>query len=308
MAFRNLPSFVFVLSGFALPLAACSASSPGSTDGGAGADATGGSLTGTGGAVLGSGGATGGASSGGTGSGTGGTVVGADPCETATICDDFEDGIDPAWGVQPDSNPAPVTDTTKGAKGSTTSLKITGTSNQAFITLPVPSQSFYVRAYVNFEKSTDEMTGHGWFIVGADNVTSGAGNQMRMGSSGNHGDGNQLDFNVYGNTCTGEKTQFSNGASDGAAGWNNTPYAQVKFDHDTWYCVEAFFNGTGDEFQYWIDGVEVPGLHVTEATMCTNWSPTYTHIKFGAGANSNLGNIWYDDVAVSTTRIGCPAQ
>jgi hypothetical protein len=74
---------------------------------------------------------------------------------------------------------------------------------------------------------------------------------------------------------------------------------------DQWYCVEGYFNGTGHEFQLWIDGAEIPGLHVTEATMCAAWSPTYTHIKFGAGANSEIGAIWYDDVAVSTTRIGC---
>jgi hypothetical protein len=46
-------------------------------------------------------------------------------------------------------------------------------------------------------------------------------------------------------------------------------------------------------------------LHVTEETMCAAWSPTYTHIKFGAGANGDIGAIWYDDVAVSTSRVPC---
>lgn len=286
---------------------ACSASDTGSVDAGSGGsiDGAGGGLVGTGGAATGGAGpASGGTASGGDGSGG---IPGADGCDAATICDDFEDGIDALWGVQPDSNPAPAVDTTKGANGSTSSLMVTGTSQQAFITLPVPGQTFYVRAFVNFEQSTEEMSGHGWFIVGADNTTSGGGAQMRMGSSSNHSPtGKQIDFNVYGGGCTGEKTQFSCGASDGAAGWNNTPYDVVKFEKDTWYCVEALFDGPNDEFHYWIDGAPVPGLDVTAATMCADWSPTYTHVKIGAGANSNLGNIWYDDVGVSTTRIGCP--
>lgn len=208
-----------------------------------------------------------------------------------------------SWVVQPDSQPPPEVDTTKGANSSA-SLKVNGTSQQSFVAVPVPAQAFYVRARMNFEQSTEQMNGHGWFIVGADNVTSGVENQMRFGSSGNHGH-KEIDFNVYGGSCGGEKTQFSDGASDGLSGWENASYPSVQFQANTWYCVEAFFNGPGHEFQLWIDGEEVPGLHVTEQTMCAAWSPTYTHVKFGAGANSNIGNIWYDDLAVSESRIGC---
>jgi hypothetical protein len=229
---------------------------------------------------------------------------GGDTCASATICDDFESGLNSTWQIQKDSSPAPEVDTTKGANGSASSLKIVGTSQQSFIAVEVPGQAFYVRAYMNFEQSTEQMNGHGWFIVGADNLTSGGGEQMRFGSSGNHGH-KEIDFNVYGAGCGGEKTQFSDGASDGAAGWNGNTFDSVLLDANQWYCVEAFFNGTGDEFQLWIDGEEVPGLHVTEDTMCVGWSPTYTHIKFGAGANSNIGTIWYDDVGVSTSRLGC---
>jgi hypothetical protein len=244
---------------------------------------------------------------GGAGQGSGGDAQGgAGPvtgCASAVICDDFEDGLDAGWEIQMDSQPPPEVDTTKAASGSA-SLRVDGTSQQSFVAVPVPAQAFYVRARMNFAQSTEQMNGHGWFIVAADNVTSGSGNQMRWGSSGNHGH-KEIDFNVYGNTCNGEKTQFSDGASDGASGWENIQYESVLLQADQWYCVEAFFNGPGHEFQLWIDGQEVPGLHVTEATMCPAWSPTYTHVKFGAGANSNIGNIWYDDVAVSESRVGC---
>jgi hypothetical protein len=236
-------------------------------------------------------------STGGSGDGSG--------CANAAVCDDFESGtLSADWIIQMDSTPAPEIDSAKGANGSSSSLKTTGTSQQSFVAREVPGQAFYTRAYMNFEQSTAQMTGHGWFIVGATNVTSGNEEQMRFGSSGNHGH-NEIDFNVYGPSCGGEKTQFSDGASDGGAGWQGNTFDSVLFDANTWYCVEAFFNGPGNEFQLWVDGEEVPGLHVTEATMCAGWSPTYTHIKFGAGANSTIGAIWYDDVAVSQTRVGC---
>jgi hypothetical protein len=212
--------------------------------------------------------------------------------------------MDGAWMIQPDSTPPPEVDASKGANGSGSSLKVLGSSQQAFVAVPVPGQAFYVRAYMNFEQSTEQMSGHGWFIVGANNVTSGGADQMRFGSSGNHGH-KEIDFNVYGDACGGEKTQFSDGASDGAAGWNGNTHESVLFDANTWYCVEAYFNGPGNEFQLWIDSAEVPGLHVTEATMCPGWSPTYTHVKFGGGANGDIGAIWYDEVAVSETRVGC---
>lgn len=263
---------------------------PGGGSGGTGSDTGAGAASGTGG---------GGNDTGGTGSG-GGTPGG---CAAAEFCDDFEDGIDAAWEIQKDSTPAPVVDTTK-AKSGASSLKVTGTTQQAFVAYPVPAQKFYAKANVNFSMGTAEMGGHGWFIVAADNVTQGEESQIRWGSSGNHGH-NELDMNVYAGTCGGEKTQFSDGASDGLAGWNGATTDPVLLSADTWYCVEIMFDGPSHEARVWIDGDELTGLHVTSDTMCADWSPTYTHIKFGGGANGNIGDIWYDDVAVSTTPIGC---
>lgn len=273
-------------------------SSVGPGDGGAGSAGLGGRNV-AGGGVSGGGGAPAAGGSGGVPAGGG-----AGDCAGAVLCDHFEGTMNAAWMVQPASDPMPTLDSAKGANGSSGSLKVIGTSTQAFLTYPVPGQAFYVRAYMNFETGTKDLAGHGWFIVGADNVTQGGGAQMRFGASGNHGH-RELDFNVYGGGCSGEKTQFSDGASDGAAGWNNTPFPQTNLAADKWYCIEAFFNGTGHEFQLWIDETEVQGLHVTEQTMCAGWAPHYTHVKIGAGANSNLGAIWYDDVAVSTSRIHC---
>jgi hypothetical protein len=212
--------------------------------------------------------------------------------------------MDSAWSVQTDSVPEPTLDSTKGANGSSSSLKVTGTPQQSFLVAPVPGQSFYLRTYMNFSQATSGISAHGWFIVGADNATSGEASQMRFGASANHGHP-EVDFNVYGDACGGEKTQFSDGASDGAQGWENTTTDVFNFEADTWYCVEAHFDGPGNEFRVWVDGEEKTGLNVTEATMCPGWSPTYSVIKIGAGANGNIGDIWYDDVVISTSPVGC---
>jgi len=73
---------------------------------------------------------------------------------------------------------------------------------------------------------------------------------------------------------------------------------------NTWYCVEAHF-GNG-EFQVWVDGVEVPHMHVTDWNgRLATWSVTYNVGKIGGQGNGNLGQVWWDDVAYSLERIGC---
>ncbi len=275
-----------------------SGAAAGSTNGGMGGSGT------FGGAA----GASAGTSSGGSSGSGGGSAGGSsDPCAAAAICDDFEAStIDSAWSVQMSSTPVPVLDTTKFHGGSQ-SVKFVGSSQQAFLVGAVPAQAFYIRAYMNLENPTSTFSGHAWFIVGSDNATQGDASQIRLGHSTNHTGGPQVDLNVY---STMEHTQFSSGAGDGCNGcWTTTPYPIFQFAADTWYCVEAFFNGPSDEFQVWVDENEIAGLHVTPTTMAManggDWSPTYQFIKFGAGANTNTGAVWYDDVVVSTTPIGC---
>ncbi len=275
--------------------------------GAAGSSGSGGTTAGTGGAAGSNAGTSSGgnAGTGGGGGGSGGTT-GGDPCAGAAICDDFEAAtIDSAWTPQMDSTPAPALDTTKFHSGAQ-SVKFVGSSQQSFLVAPVPAQAFRIRAYVNFENATTSQSGHSWFIVAADNATSGMASQIRLGQSTQDGTP-MLDLNVY---STQEHTQFSNGAGDGCNGcWTNKPNSPFQFAADTWYCVEAFYNGPANEFQVWVDEEEVVGLHVTPTTMALanggTWSPTYQYIKLGFGANTNPGAVWYDDVIVSTSAIGC---
>jgi hypothetical protein len=236
--------------------------------------------------------------------------VSAGPCTAAGIlvCDDFENGI-VSWqksaGAQIDL------DTTKHHSG-TSSIKLTGTSAPSnHIRTPagtIPaSNSLYVRAWVNFETAVVDMGGHVAYIVGAV-ADDNSGDEVRLGSSHNLKGNPMLDLNWQGPGHP-EITQFSNGDVNGVGGGTDTPGTTLLANR--WYCIEAFFNGAASEFQAWLDGTEITGLHVTDwAGQRTGaqraWAPTYQLVKVGAqNYSGSVGTVWYDDVAMGTQRIGC---
>ena len=107
----------------------------------------------------------------------------------------------------------------------------------------------------------------------------------------------------------GEVTRFSNGYTTGADPLNQ---AGLSLDADHWYCVEAMFDGGNNEFRVWFDSVENTALHVTDFKARptdpprTMWAPSYRFVKIGAqNYSGDIGQIWYDDVAVGTQMIGC---
>jgi hypothetical protein len=85
---------------------------------------------------------------------------------------------------------------------------------------------------------------------------------------------------------------------------------------NTWYCVELLFDKTVGDFRIWIDDRELEVLRATAADWCPTgqtcaappdpWPMPFTLVKFGTQTyNGGNGNIWYDDVAFSTQRVGC---
>ena len=93
---------------------------------------------------------------------------------------------------------------------------------------------------------------------------------------------------------------------------------------DTWYCVELFFDSLVGDFRIWIDDRELEVLRATAADWCPTgqtcecpagqpcqyppnpWPMPFTLVKFGTQVyNGTAGDIWYDDVAYSTQRVGC---
>jgi hypothetical protein len=82
-----------------------------------------------------------------------------------------------------------------------------------------------------------------------------------------------------------------------------------------WACLEFEIDGTHGAMSTWLDGAEVAGLRVDGVPTADvdrqwlsrpNWHPDPVDLRLGwesyGGARDTL---WFDDVAVGTSRIGC---
>ena len=78
--------------------------------------------------------------------------------------------------------------------------------------------------------------------------------------------------------------------------------------------MEWEYNGMNDEMHYWLESQEVADLAVLQkGDGCTGpnlWkAPTYEKVSLGwynAQASPVPIEMWMDDVAIDTNRIGCP--
>ena len=70
---------------------------------------------------------------------------------------------------------------------------------------------------------------------------------------------------------------------------------------NAWHCVEAFFDGTNGVVQVYGDGTKM-----IDAQNWSNAKETYGAFEFGFHLYSGPDrNLWYDDVVVAPTRVGC---
>jgi hypothetical protein len=301
----------------------------GGTGASSGAGGSTGGTSGSGGTLqAGAGGVSAGASGGSggdAGGGMGGNPTGSGPCDVAglLICDDFEataPGSDPdptkflaipEWAK--DQMGANVPLVAEGdAHSGTRSVRLNPTNVTASVLWLVPNvdlgpaaNSIYVRVWMKVSVSTAQWLPHAWFIVGAvAHPFDNTGTEIRLGASNG-----MLDVNLNNKLGGGEPTKFSDGGFtrplDNGMGVNLEPGA--------WHCLEAHFNGAGQEFRFWIDGGEVTGLHVTTETTppeggagLGEWAPVYQYIRIGGQSNGvTTGEYWFDDLAVGSQPIGC---
>lgn len=300
------------------------ASGGGSASGGS-AGASGGSGSGAAGASgasssAGRGGAAGSAGLGGSsgqGGGSGGSAGGDDTlsgCSGADIvCDDFEaPAIGAAW--RGTSQALPVLSSERAHSGAQSLLFAPEGNVGRFLTTVAAfpdGGELHVRAFVNFELATVEMSGHTGFIVGA--TADSNGQELRLGQSqpGCVSVDQLLDLNHI----PSDATMCSSGHVSGGNP-NDFMNAGETLQADTWYCVETFWDTNVGEFRIWVDGRELEVLHATSQSWCpakdetctppNPWPIDFTMVKLGTQVyNGTVGNIWYDDVAYATTRVGC---
>lgn len=211
-------------------------------------------------------------------------------------------------------------DSTQAYKG-TKSVKVTSSAGQ-FLSMNVPSSNFWVRAFVRSGGSQQYPTQgfarpHGVFLRAMD-----GSKQMRVGDHRC-----QLDINrAEGGWDDLEMISGSYGADDTVC----ADKVGARMKQNTWYCLEAHYNGPGSEVQVFWDNQNVEQLHVKATRIATNadkkpengytnqygnstvkWGPSnFTKLEFGYQNFNNLGTtpnmtVWYDNVATSSQRIGC---
>ena len=265
----------------------------GASTGAGGAHASGGA-TGTGGATSGSGGSTAGGT-GGAGSGTGGSSGGCPA--NAIFCSGFEDAALPANATYVSSNDN--NDPTKGLVFDKTtfhaglqSLKFLPLTAYAQRQVSVPAApTFWFRAYLRTDVAIGGPDGsmHNVFFEA-------------MYSTGQQDKGVEIveeDCELGANI---NDTRYGSNGTTNQPGCPTTAPLGTTLPANMWHCIEGFFDGTQGNFQVFANGTMV-----INQTGIAGAMKTFSALRFGYREyHSHDRTVWYDDVVVAPTRVGCP--
>jgi hypothetical protein len=94
-------------------------------------------------------------------------------------------------------------------------------------------------------------------------------------------------------------------------------HSQTPMPEDRWACVEWEFDSVSQQMRFWLDDMSIEDLTVgTSGSGCVNdglegtwFYPTFEDLAVGwVDYQSNAGSreLWIDDVALGTERVGCP--
>ena len=158
------------------------------------------------------------------------------------------------------------------------------------------------------EKKTFPLPGGTNSLYGRANVMIGAGVKVPT---------NHTNFFEASGKVNGVSGNYRYGASNAKFLANYNPGdpskgSQTPVPVGVWSCIEWAFLGDTNEMHFWIDGKELLDVAVPPAGVNgTVWkAPTFDSFYFGwitfaTDMASDQYDIWYDDVAIDTARIGC---
>ncbi len=327
-------SIGLLVSASSAQLLACGTAAPAGANSSAGS-ASGGSAAG-GATNLGSGGLAGyetsggffpggttffaGASGTGTGAGSGGTSAagaagaagvagasgGSDGCSGALFCDDFEayTGTPGApWAVKKNAQGSVTIDGAQHQSG-TKAVKFTTSGamayQQAYISIdkifPVAQNAFYGRIMIYTTKAPDD--GVHWTMIQGEGVAAGGITRAEVRYGGQHQQGLMANYD-----SAGKKSDC----------WQ---HSQTKMPEGKWACMEWYFEGATNTQKFWLDGKAIDDLTVVgQGDGCIahdtsdQWIfPNFERVYLGweSYQTDPAREVWIDDVALGTSKIGCP--
>jgi hypothetical protein len=220
------------------------------------------------------------------------------------ICDGFEGqtGSTPAgaWTVSNAncSGTGTASIDTAVARTGTRSLRINGGEgycNHAFVksSTALTGTIWYARFYVRH--TTALPAAHVTFVAMRD--ANDGGRDLRMG-----GQNGRLQWNRESDDQT-LPVQSPTGVA-----------LSVVLPTNAWSCVEFMVNGANGQMQTWLGGTDVPGLRedgvptqdIDQQWLNRTYRPALTDFRLGwESYGVGLDTLWFDDVAVGSTRIGC---
>jgi hypothetical protein len=182
-----------------------------------------------------------------------------------------------------------------------TSIRVNGRGgycNHVFIGLPNAFKGFGTNLYVRlFLRLTNPLpSGHIAFVAMKD-INDG-GKDLRMG-----GQNRALQWNRESDDAT-----LPAQSPAGVALSRPVPTNQ-------WECIEFNINEGRKTMSTWLNGIQVKGLHLdnvptqdvdSEWLNRSNWQPALADLRLGwESYGGGDDTLWFDDVAISSQRIGC---
>jgi hypothetical protein len=229
------------------------------------------------------------------------------PCAATVFCDGFENqtGTVPSgrWSVSTLDCSGTGTATVDSAVAHTgsKSVRVNGGAsycNHVFIDdtadMPAAGPDVFVRFWVMH--NTPLPTGHVTFVAMTD--AANGGTSLRLG-----GQNGALMWNRQSDDAT-LPDQSPAGVAQSAL-----------LPVNTWQCIEFEVNSANGDINTWVNGTSVPGLtedgvavpNVSDQWLAKpNWRPHLTDLRLGwESYASETDTLWFDDVALSSARIGC---
>jgi len=237
------------------------------------------------------------------------TFFGDSRCADAglQLCEDFESGkIDTSvWTV---SGTKPAVDTLQHARG-THALHITMSGNgQSYLiekkTFPEPNDTYFGRMFVYFASlpAPPGMTYSHWTVIGASG--SGVSGEIRVSGQLQNGK------NLWG-VGTDNRVDDA-GTGDWTTSDDDPKGHPTAVPLNQWLCIEWMHEGDTSETQLWWDDVLHPSLSTSPSVNGGNGNPfilpQFKQVWVGWDeyqTSTEPFELWIDEVAIDTRRIGC---
>jgi hypothetical protein len=160
-----------------------------------------------------------------------------------------------------------------------------GDSQYRALVVPVPGNTFWVRLYVRLSSEFGDQNHDSLYLASRKPAGEYNGDSAIEVSE----QSNQLLLNK--NDALYSASGPGDPAGTGASG--------PKLPADTWLCMETLFDGATNTVEVYQDGdLLLEAMNYGSGT-------AFESFRFGYIKYNTARTVWYDDVVVSATRVGC---